>query len=118
MHSPSRREILNLAWPIILANAASPTLGLVDTAVIGNTGTTSELGGIAIGVLVFNFLYWMFGFLRMGTTGFVAQAAGAQDEIEVRASLVRALLLGLAVGGALFGTGKKCSPPFPPIGTS
>ena len=86
------------AWPIILANAATPLLGLVDTAVIGNLGNLSQLGAIAFGAMVFNFLYWSFGFLRMGTTGFTAQAAGAADEAEVRATLGRALLVGAALG--------------------
>lgn len=82
-----------MAWPIVLANSAVPLLGLVDTAVIGNVGSVAELGAIALGALVFNFVYWSFGFLRMGTTGFTAQATGAQDEPEVRATLGRALIL-------------------------
>jgi MATE family multidrug resistance protein len=98
-----RRAIFHLAWPIVLANAAVPLLGLADTAVIGNTGTTVGLGAIALGALVFSFVYWSFGFLRMGTTGFVAQASGAGDEPEVRAAVVRALLLGGGIGVALLG---------------
>ena len=95
------RPILRQAWPIILANAAVPLLGLADTAVIGNTGRTADLGAIALGALIFSFLFWSFGFLRMGTTGFVAQASGAGDEPEVRAALLRALFLGLGIGLAL-----------------
>jgi MATE family multidrug resistance protein len=76
----------------VLANAAVPLLGLVDTAVIGNLGSIAELGAIALGALVFGFVYWTFGFLRMGTTGFTAQASGAGDYPEVRATLGRALL--------------------------
>lgn len=90
-----------MAWPIILANAAVPALGLVDTAVIGHYGTATELGGLALGALLFNFVYWSFGFLRMGTTGFVAQARGAGDEAEVRAAFARALLLAAGIGVAL-----------------
>ena len=97
----SRRTILSKAWPIILANAAVPTLGLVDTAVIGNFGTTAELGAIALGAIIFSFIYWSFGFLRMGTTGFTAQAVGAEDEAEVRATLGRALLIALTIGCSL-----------------
>lgn len=97
----TRREILGLAWPIVLANAAVPLLGLVDTAVIGNTGAVEELGAIALGALVFSFVYWSFGFLRMGTTGFVSQASGAGDDAEVRAAVGRALLLAGAIGVAL-----------------
>jgi MATE family multidrug resistance protein len=78
-----------------------PLLGIVDTAVIGNTGSVAELGAIALGALVFNFVYWSFGFLRMGTTGFTAQASGAGDEPEVRATLGRALLLAGGIGTTL-----------------
>lgn len=98
---PTRRRLFAIAWPIVLANAAVPLLGLADTAVIGNTGRVADLGAIALGALLFNFVYWGFGFLRMGTTGFVAQAAGAGDEAEVRAAIGRALLLAIAIGVAL-----------------
>ena len=97
----TRRELLVLAWPVILANAAVPLLGLADTAVIGNFGSLEDLGAIAFGAVIFSFVYWTFGFLRMSTTGFVAQAAGARDEPEVRATLWRALLLGAALGVGL-----------------
>jgi len=90
--------IWHKAWPIILANAAVPLLGLADTAVIGNLGNMSQLGAIAFGAMIFSFIYWSFGFLRMGTTGFTAQASGAGDEAEVRATLGRALLVGAALG--------------------
>lgn len=90
--------LLRKAWPIVLANAAVPLLGLVDTAVIGNVGTVVDLGAIAFGGLIFSFVYWSFGFLRMGTTGFVARAMGAGDDVEVRAVLGRALLLALVLG--------------------
>lgn len=90
-----------MAWPIMLANAAVPLLGLTDTAVLGNTGQVAELGAVALGALVFSMLYWSFGFLRMSTTGFTAQAAGAGDEPEVRAVLARALASGFALGWLL-----------------
>ena len=89
------------AWPIILANASVPLLGIVDTAVIGNTGSIPDLGAIALGSLIFSFVYWSFGFLRMGTTGFAARAAGSGDEEEVRAVLGRSLLMGTGLGTAL-----------------
>ena len=97
----TRAAVARQAWPIILANAAVPALGLVDTAVIGHYGSATELGALALGALLFNFVYWSFGFLRMGTTGFVAQARGAGDEAEVRAAFARALLLGGGIGVAL-----------------
>ena len=98
---PTRRDVLALAWPVVLANIAAPLLGLVDTAVIGNTGAVHALGAIALGALLFNFVFWSFGFLRMGTTGFTAQALGAGDHAEVRAALARALALAVVLGSAL-----------------
>lgn len=92
------RDILRRAWPLILANAAVPLLGLVDTAVIGNVGSIADLGAIALGALVFSFVYWGFGFLRMGTTGFVARAFGADDQSEIRAIFGRALLMSIGIG--------------------
>ncbi len=97
----SHAAIFRLAFPIILANAAVPLLGLVDTAVISHTGSTADLGAIALGSLVFSFVYWSFGFLRMGTSGFTAQAAGANDWLQVRLAFGRALLLGTGIGLAL-----------------
>ncbi len=94
----SHRAIIQMAIPIILANAAVPLLGLVDTAVIGHTGDAANLGAIALGSLIFSFVYWGFGFLRMGTSGFTAQAAGAGDQMEVRSAFIRALMLGIAIG--------------------
>lgn len=91
-------DILKMAWPIILANASVPLLGLVDTAVIGQTGTAVHLGAIALAALIFNFVYWGFGFLRMGTTGFVAQAKGAQQQDELHALVFRTLFLGCFIG--------------------
>ena len=97
----SYSQLLAMAWPFIIANASVPLLGVVDTAVIGNTGSVIDLGAIALGALIFSFVYWSFGFLRMGTTGFVAQAQGAGDAEEVRAIFGRAGLIALAVGTAL-----------------
>jgi MATE family multidrug resistance protein len=95
------RHVLAVAWPIILANAAVPMLGIVDTAVIGHLGSAAPLGAIAIGAQIFMFLYWGLGFLRMGTTGLTAQADGANDAAEVRAVLLRALMIALALGALL-----------------
>lgn len=94
-------RIIILAIPIILANASVPLLGLADTAAIGQTGTASDLGAIALASLIFNFVYWGFGFLRMGTTGFIAQAMGAGDVNEMHALLFRAILLGSLIGLSL-----------------
>lgn len=94
----SRFAIVRTAFPIILANATVPLLGLADTAAIGHSGRAQDLGAIALGALVFSFVYWGFGFLRMGTTGFVAQASGAGDDEEVRSVLLRAGAMGLGIG--------------------
>lgn len=92
------KTIIRLAFPIILANASAPLLGLADTAAIGQTGDAIDLGGVALATLVFSFVYWGFGFLRMGTTGFIAQARGAKDHREVLTVLYRSVLLGLSIG--------------------
>lgn len=90
--------IIRMAIPVILANATVPLLGLADTAAMGRVGGARELGAIALGALVFSFVYWAFGFLRMGTTGFIAQALGAEDDKEVQAVLGRSLFLGFTIG--------------------
>jgi len=97
----SHRRVWRLAGPIILSNITVPLLGAVDTAVVGHLPEAYHLGAVAVGAMVFNFLYWAFGFLRMGTTGFTAQAYGAGDGDEVRANLARALLLAVALGLAM-----------------
>jgi len=97
----TRKRVFHLAWPIILSNISIPLLGLVDTAVIGNLGQAALIGSIALGALMFSFLYWGFGFLRMGTTGLVAQAYGAGKLEEVKAAVYRAMLLALAIGFVL-----------------
>ncbi|WP_293034600.1 MATE family efflux transporter [Paraburkholderia sp.] len=95
------RRVLTLAFPIVLANLTQPILGAVDTAVAGHLGSAADLGGVALGGLFFNFVFWGFGFLRMGTTGLVAQAFGAGDRISLRANVVRALLLAFAIGAVI-----------------
>lgn len=92
------KKIIQLAFPVILANASVPLLGLADTAMIGQTGLAADLGAIALATLVFSFVYWAFGFLRMGTTGFIAQASSKQDKEELHALLFRSILLGLIIG--------------------
>jgi hypothetical protein len=90
-----------LAGPIILSNLSTPLLGAVDTAVVGHLPDAAYIGGVAVGAVIFNFLYWGFGFLPMGTTGFTAQAFGAEDSAELRATLARPLLLAFALGALL-----------------
>ncbi len=97
----TRRRVLQIAWPIILANITIPLLGLVDTAVVGNLGDAALIGAIAIGSMVFGFVYWGFGFLRMSTTGLVAQADGAGKPELVKIEFYRALLLALIIAVVL-----------------
>jgi multidrug resistance protein, MATE family len=92
------RRVLTLAVPIVLANLTQPILGAVDTAVAGHLDGPQYLGGVALGGLVFSFVFWGFGFLRMGTTGLAAQAFGARDDAALRATLLRALMLALSIG--------------------
>ena len=87
--------------PIILANIGQPLLGAVDTAVMGHLPSPAYIGGVAVGALVFSFLYWAFGFLRMATTGFIAQARGAGDHQEIRDVALRAALLAAVLGLAI-----------------
>lgn len=95
------RDVLAVAVPIMLANVTTPLIGLVDTAVLGQLGEARLIGAVAVGAMIFSMLYWAFGFLRMGTTGLTAQAAGAGAESEVAATLFRALLIAAAAGGLL-----------------
>jgi MATE family multidrug resistance protein len=99
------REAWRLAWPLILSNLTVPLLGIVDTAVVGHLPDPHYLGAVAIGALTFNVLYFVFGFLRMGTTGLTAQAFGRADADELRAGLGRALLLGAAIAVLLIAAG-------------
>tara|TARA_Y100001934_G_scaffold200551_1_gene236467 strand:+ start:118 stop:1428 length:1311 start_codon:yes stop_codon:yes gene_type:complete len=96
-----RRHLFGVAWPIILSNLSAPLLGFVDTGVIGNLGDAALIGAIALGALIFSFLYWGFSFLRMGTTALVAQASGAGDDGELQATVLRAFLLGLVIGAVI-----------------
>ncbi|WP_347467380.1 MATE family efflux transporter [Burkholderia stagnalis] len=97
----SHRRVLALAFPIVLANLTQPILGAVDTAVAGHLDGVQNLGGVALGGLLFNFLFWGFGFLRMGTTGLVAQAHGARDDDGIRSNLLRALIAACVLGAAV-----------------
>ena len=97
----TRAAIFAQAWPIMLGQAAIPLVGLVDAAIIGRTGDAAALGGVALGGTIISLVFWSFGFLRMGMTGLTAQAEGAGDRAEVEALLLRALLIGGAIGLAL-----------------
>jgi len=91
-------RVWRLAGPIIVANISTPLLGAVDTAVMGHLPDPAYIGGVAIGAVIFDFLFWGFGFLQMSTSGFTAQAQGAGDKIEMRATLIRAMALAVVLG--------------------
>ena len=91
--SSTNAQILRLAIPSILASITIPLVGLVDTAIIGHISDAAAIGGIAIGTMLFDLLYWNFGFLRVGTSGMTAQAFGRQDKTECSKLLAQSLAL-------------------------
>ena len=97
----SHKRVLNIALPILLANITVPILGAVDTGVVGQMGQAAPIGAVGIGAVILSALYWVFGFLRMGTTGLTSQAQGAGRTGEVAALLTRALMIALAGGVAV-----------------
>lgn len=110
-------RVLHIAVPVVLANVTVPVLGAVDTGVVGQLGLAAPIGAVGIGALVLTSIYWIFGFLRMGTAGLTAQARGAGHTGEVAALLTRSLLIGLAAGvtfillqGPLFWAAFQISP--------
>ena len=94
----THKRILAISIPIILSNVTIPLLGVVDTAVIGQLGKVAPIGAVGIGALIISAIYWIFGFLRMGTTGLTAQAVGKKDNQEIVALLSRTLLIGITAG--------------------
>ncbi|MBD1203044.1 MAG: MATE family efflux transporter [Rhodobacteraceae bacterium] len=94
----SHTRLLKIALPIVISNATVPLLGAVDTGVVGQMGEAAPIGAVGIGAVILTMLYWVFGFLRMGTTGLAAQAHGAGDRAERGAILLRALLIGAGAG--------------------
>lgn len=95
------REILRIALPAIVANITIPLLGLLDTAIAGHLGDATVIGAIAVGSMLFNFVYWNFGFLRMGTSGMTAQAFGAGDTSLQARMLQQSSVLALAIALAI-----------------
>ncbi|MEZ5591301.1 MAG: MATE family efflux transporter [Gammaproteobacteria bacterium] len=95
------KKVLLMAGPIIISNATVPLVGMVDTAVVGHLPNPAYIGAVALGAAIFSFVFWGFSFLRMGTTGFVAQAHGADDAREIRTVLARGLMLALLLGGLI-----------------
>lgn len=111
------RRVLAIALPIVLSNATIPLLGMVDTGVVGQLGRAEPIGAVAIGAVILTSLYWVFSFLRMGTSGLVAQAHGAGDARASGAHLLRALAIAgvagvvlIALQGPLVGIAFRLSP--------
>jgi MATE family multidrug resistance protein len=98
---PLGRRFFRLAIPNIISNVTVPLVGLVDTAMLGHLPDISFLAGVALATVIFDYAYWSFGFLRMGTTGMTAQAVGREDAHEVWQILYRALVLALTIAAAL-----------------
>ncbi|RME15390.1 MAG: MATE family efflux transporter [Alphaproteobacteria bacterium] len=94
----SHRRVLHIAVPVVLSNVTVPVLGAVDTGVIGQLGAAAPIGAVGIGAIILTAIYWVFGFLRMGTAGLAAQAHGAGERGEVAALLTRVLVVGFGAG--------------------
>jgi MATE family multidrug resistance protein len=98
----TNRDILRLAIPSILANITIPLVGIVDTAIVGHLSDASAIGGIAIGTMLFDLLYWNFGFLRVGTSGLTAQAYGARLRDECQKILIRSVTIAIVAAIAIW----------------
>ena len=94
----THKWVLNIALPIVLSNATVPILGAVDTGVVGQLGLAAPIGAVGIGAIILSGIYWVFGFLRMGTVGLASQAYGEGNTAEVSALLSRAMLIGVTAG--------------------
>ena len=95
-HSDNK-QILRIAIPSIISNITVPLLGLVDVAIVGHLGAPAYIGAIAVGGMLFNIIYWIFGFLRMGTSGMTSQAYGRHDLNEVSRLLLRSVGTGFGI---------------------
>lgn len=95
------KEILDIALPAIVSNITVPLLGLIDITIVGHLGAASYIGAIAIGSMFFNIIYWLFGFLRMGTGGMTSQAYGANNQPEIARLLTRSCGVGLIAAATL-----------------
>ena len=95
--NPIDRQILQIALPSIVSNITVPLLGLIDVAIVGHLGSPAYIGAIAVGGMLFNIIYWIFGFLRMGTSGMTSQAYGKRDLPEIVRLLIRSVGIGVAV---------------------
>ena len=91
------RQILQIALPSIVSNITVPLLGMIDVAIVGHMGSPVYIGAVAVGSMIFNLVYWLFGFLRMGSSGMTSQALGRKDLTEVTRILVRSVVIALGI---------------------
>lgn len=91
------RQILQIALPSIVSNITVPLLGMIDVAIVGHMGSPVYIGAVAVGSMIFNLVYWLFGFLRMGSSGMTSQALGRRDFGEVTRILVRSMVIALGI---------------------
>ncbi|MFG3596289.1 MATE family efflux transporter [Bradyrhizobium sp. RDI18] len=107
MHSPlapskvTTAQVFAIAGPAMVANLTTPLIGIVSTTAIGRLGDATLLGGVALASVLFDCMFWLFGFLRMSTVAFTAQSLGAGETSELRAILARGLIVAALVGAAL-----------------
>ncbi|MGB7317082.1 MAG: MATE family efflux transporter [Planktotalea sp.] len=94
----THKRVLSVALPVVISNATVPILGAVDTGVVGQMGLAAPIGAVGIGAIALTAIYWIFGFLRMGTAGLTAQASGAGRAGEVAALLSRGMIIALGAG--------------------
>ncbi|GAE85850.1 DNA-damage-inducible protein F [Bacteroides reticulotermitis JCM 10512] len=97
----TNKRILHIAIPSIISNITVPLLGLIDVAIVGHLGSAAYIGAIAVAGMLFNIIYWIFGFLRMGTSGMTSQAYGKHDLDEVTRLLLRSVGVGLLISFCL-----------------
>ena len=108
----ARQKFWQMSWPAMLSGLSVPILGLIDTSIVGRVDSPLALGAVALGSWLFDLLYWGFGFLRMGTTGLIAQARGRNAQGELRSLLSRPLLLGLFFGVLILSLAYYLAPIF------
>ena len=103
MMNAKDKQILQIAVPSIVSNITVPLLGMIDVAIVGHMGDAVYIGAVAVGSMIFNLVYWLFAFLRMGTSGMTAQALGRRDFDEVTKILVRSAAVAMGIAALLTG---------------
>ena len=98
----NRKKVWQLSWPVILVNFSIPLIGLTDTFIMGHMPSSQYLAAVALGGIVFNFVYAGFNFLRMGTTGIISQEYGKGNKDELLLGLIRPIIIAFFCGIILF----------------